>query len=55
MPSSGVKMAATNQEAMSATATTANSENRYSPAELLAMPIGRNAATVTSVPVPIGK
>ena len=48
-------MAATNHETASEIATTANSENVYSPAELCANPTGMNPAIVTSVPVPIGK
>ena len=36
-------------------ATTAKIEKVYSPAPLFAKPIGTNPATVTSVPVSIGK
>ena len=54
-PVSGVNSTATTQEAMSATATTANSVKVYSPALLAAKPTGMNPATVTSVPVSIGK
>ena len=54
-PSSGAKMTATNQETMSAMATTAKSENVYSPAELAAKPTGTKPAMVTSVPASIAK
>ncbi len=53
-PISGAKTTATIQEMMSAMPTTAKSEKVYSPAELLAKPIGMKPATVTSVPVSIG-
>ena len=46
---------ATTQDAISAMATTAKIEKVYSPAALCAKPIGTNPATVTSVPVSIGK
>src|SRR5262245_60898210 len=48
--SSGAKMTATNHDTMNAMATTANSENVYSPAELAAKPTGTKPAIVTSVP-----
>ncbi len=54
-PISGANNTATSQETNSAIATTANMENVYSPAALLAKPMGTNPATVTSVPVSIGK
>ena len=54
-PISGANTTATNHEMMSAMPTTAKSEKVYSPAELLAKPIGMKPATVTSVPVSIGK
>src|SRR5262245_42651749 len=50
----GAKITATNHDATSAMATTANSENVYSPAVLRAKPIGTKPATVTRVPVSIG-
>jgi hypothetical protein len=53
-PNSGAKITATIQEVSSAIATTANSENVYSPAEERAKPIGTKPATVTKVPVSIG-
>src|SRR5262245_7866027 len=43
-PSSGAKITATNQDATSAIATTAKSENVYSPAELVGKPHGTKAA-----------
>ena len=43
-----------NQEAISAMPTTAKIENVYSPAPLLAKPIGMKAAAVTNDPVNIG-
>ncbi|MEY9459589.1 hypothetical protein ABH973_000002 [Bradyrhizobium ottawaense] len=49
-PSSGAKITATNQDASSAIATTANSENVYSLAALAAKPTGMKPAIVTSVP-----
>jgi ATP-dependent DNA ligase len=45
---------ATIQEITSANATTAKSENVYSPAALLAKPIGTKPAIVTNVPVNMG-
>ena len=54
-PSSGVNSTATTQEISSAAAITANSVKVYSPAELPLSPIGTKPATVTSVPVSIGK
>ena len=54
-PSSGVNSTATTQEISSEDAITANKVNVYSPAELLLRPIGTKPATVTSVPVSIGK
>src|SRR5262249_15106212 len=54
-PMSGAKMTATNQDTMSAMATTANSENVYSPAELAANPTGTKPAMVTSVPASMAK
>src|SRR5579871_2743847 len=52
-PMTGVKSTATNQDAISAIATTAKSENVYSPAELAAKPTGMKPAMVTSVPASI--
>src|SRR5262245_4944157 len=52
-PSSGAKMTATNQDTISAIATTAKRENVYSPAELAAKPTGTNPAIVTNVPASI--
>ena len=54
-PSMGAKITATNHDAMSAMATTAKSENVYSPAELAAKPTGMKPAMVTSVPASIAK
>ena len=54
-PSKGVKRTATIQDMINAMATTAKIEKVYSPAALRAKPIGTNPATVTSVPVSIGK
>ena len=54
-PSKGANSTATTQDAISAMATTAKIEKVYSPAALCAKPIGTNPATVTSVPVSIGK
>ena len=54
-PSNGENTTATIQDAISAMATTAKIEKVYSPAALRAKPIGTNPATVTSVPVSIGK
>ena len=54
-PITGAKMTATNHEATSATAITANSEKQYWPVLLSAKPIGRKPRTVTSVPVSMGK
>ena len=48
-------MTATNHEATSATAMTANSEKQYWPVLLAAKPIGRKPKTVTRVPVSMGK
>ena len=47
-------MPETSQEANSASATTTNSENTYSPASLRAKPTGMKPAMVTSVPVSRG-
>src|SRR5262245_29511071 len=49
-PKTGAKITATNQDTTSAIATTAKSENVYSPAELAAKPTGTKPAIVTSVP-----
>src|SRR6516225_11595797 len=54
-PRSGMKMTATSQDARTAMLTTAKIEKVYSPAELLAKPIGTKPAMVTSDPVSIGK
>src|SRR5262245_9460700 len=54
-PKSGAKITATNQDTMSAIATTAKSENVYSPAELAAKPTGTKPAIVTNVPASIAK
>ena len=54
-PSRGANRTATIQDAISAMATTAKIEKVYSPAALRANPMGTNPATVTSVPVSIGK
>src|SRR5689334_9771169 len=53
-PSIGAKITATNHDAISAMATTAKSENVYSPAELAAKPTGMKPAIVTSVPASMG-
>ena len=47
-------MTATSHDASTAMLTTAKIENVYSPAELLAKPIGTNPAMVTKEPVSIG-
>src|SRR5262245_62242830 len=47
-PSSGAKITATNQDTISAIATTANSENVYSPAELAAKPTDRKSTRLNS-------
>ena len=54
-PVSGVNSTATTQETTSAMPTTANSVKQYSPAPLWAKPTGTKPATVTSVPVSMGK
>ncbi len=54
LPSSGPKTTATSQLTISEIATTEKIEKVYSPAELLANPIGTKAAIVTSVPTSIG-
>ncbi len=54
-PSRGANSAATIHDAISAMATTAKIEKVYSPAALRANPMGTNPATVTSVPVSLGK
>ncbi len=54
MPITGAKITATNHDTMSAMPTTAKIENVYSPAELLAKPIGTKPAIVISVPASIG-
>jgi len=54
-PSNGVNSTATTQEISSEEAITANRVKVYSPAELLLRPIGTKPATVTKVPVSIGK
>jgi hypothetical protein len=54
-PSKGMKITATSHDASTAMLTTAKIENVYSPAELLANPIGTNPAIVTNDPVSIGK
>ena len=54
-PSSGAKSTATIHDTSSDTAMTTNSVKVYSPAALLLRPIGMKPATVTSVPVSIGK
>ena len=54
-PSRGANTTATTQDMISAMATTAKIEKVYSPAALRAKPIGTKPATVTSVPVSIGK
>lgn len=54
-PTTGAQMPDTSQDASRASATTANSENMYSPASLRANPIGTKAAMVTSVPVSRGR
>ena len=53
-PRSGMKMTATSHDANTAMLTTAKIENVYSPAALLAKPIGTNPAMVTKEPVSIG-
>ena len=47
-------MTATSHEAITAMLTTAKIENVYSPAALLAKPIGTKPAMVTNDPVSIG-
>src|SRR6516162_3324455 len=54
-PRIGAKITATNHDAMSAMATTAKSENVYSPAELAAKPTGMKPAIVTIVPASMAK
>ncbi len=54
MPISGAKITATSQLTISEMATTEKIEKVYSPAELLAKPIGTKLAIVTSVPISIG-
>ena len=54
-PSNGENTTATTHDANSAIATTAKIEKVYSPAALWAKPIGTNPATVTSVPLSMGK
>jgi len=54
-PSTGANSTATTHDTSIATAITANRVKVYSPAELLFSPMGTNPATVTSVPVSIGK
>ncbi|VVO34918.1 hypothetical protein PS689_05305 [Pseudomonas fluorescens] len=54
-PISGANSTATSHDSSSATAITANMVNTYSPAELWFRPIGTKPATVTSVPVSMGK
>ena len=55
MPTTGAQTPETSQDVSSASATTANSENMYSPeGQLRANPTGTNAAIVTSVPVSRG-
>ncbi len=54
-PISGANSTATSQDSNRATAMTANMVNTYSPAELEFRPMGTKPATVTSVPVSIGK
>ena len=53
-PITGAKITATNHDAMSAKAITANSEKVYCPVLLAAKPIGRNPKIVISVPVSMG-
>src|SRR5258706_3344003 len=50
----GANRTATIHEITSANATTAKSENVYSPAALFAKPMGTKPATVTNVPVNMG-
>ncbi len=54
LPISGAKTTATSQLTISEMATTEKIEKVYSPAELLAKPIGTKLAIVTSVPISIG-
>ncbi|EXI69762.1 MAG: hypothetical protein AW08_00255 [Candidatus Accumulibacter adjunctus] len=54
LPISGAKITATSQLMISEMATTEKIEKVYSPAELLAKPIGTKLAIVTSVPISIG-
>ena len=54
-PSSGVNSTATIHDTINETAITTNKVKVNSPALLLLRPIGINPATVTSVPVSIGK
>ena len=54
-PSSGANSTATTQETSSEAAITTKSVKVYSPAALSFSPTGMKLATVTSVPVSIGK
>ena len=54
-PSSGVNSTATIHDTIRETAITTNSVKVNSPALLLLSPIGMKPATVTSVPVSMGK
>ncbi|MNI37833.1 hypothetical protein D3C73_919470 [compost metagenome] len=54
-PITGANNTATIHDTSIATAMTANSVKVYSPAELALSPMGTKPATVTSVPVSIGK
>ncbi len=53
-PRSGMKITATSHDASTAMLTTAKIENVYSPAALLAKPIGTKPAIVTKEPVSMG-
>jgi len=53
-PISGANITATSQDTISEIPTTAKIENVYSPAPLLAKPIGTKPAIVISVPASIG-
>ena len=54
-PSNGVKITATIQDTISDTAITTNRVKVNSPAALLLSPMGMKLATVTRVPVSMGK
>ena len=55
MAMTGAKRTATNQDTMRAMPTMEKREKQYSPAILLARPMGTKPRMVTSVPVSMGK